>query len=256
VFGGPIGFNAGRNPRASDLPEVAVAENPADPHDPQPSAEPAGGARQDVPDSTLAASALANPTSARAAVDRGRFLAGATVGVGAVMSAVIGVPALTFALAPVFETPSYHEIDLGPVSNFPEDKANPYKVVTFESQPNDTSGISRRVVFVRNDGNGEFVAISNTCMHLGCPVRNFGRQFACPCHGGQYDFEGRRTAGPPVRPLNRYKTKVVNGHLILHELVAVSSVDADGTAHTDQLKGPGQPTEGVLSFLYPNAPQQ
>ena len=28
--------------------------------------------------------------------------------------------------------------------------------------------------------------------------------FGCPCHGGQYDTEGNRIAGPPVRALDRY----------------------------------------------------
>jgi menaquinol-cytochrome c reductase iron-sulfur subunit len=227
---------------------------PAEPHEPQPSADPVVTAP--VSDSTLAASALADPSSARSAVDRGKFLAGATIGVGAVMSAVIGVPSLAFVLAPVFKSPKYNAIDLGPTSNFPQDQANPYTVVTFETEANDPSGINRRVVFIRNDGSDKFVAIANTCMHLGCPVRNFQRTFACPCHGGQYDFEGRRTAGPPVRPLNRYKTSVVNGHLILGELMATTSVDEHGQAQLEQLKGPGQPTSGILSFLYPDAPQQ
>jgi Rieske Fe-S protein len=218
-----------------------VAESPADPH--EPSAE----------ETVQAAAALSDPTSARAAVDRGHFLAGATIGVGALMSAVIGVPSLAFVLAPVFQTPKYNEIDLGPIENFPQDASNPYKVVTFESQADDSSGIYRRVVFVRNDGNNSFVAISNTCMHLGCPVRNFGLTFACPCHGGQYDVQGKRTAGPPVRPLNRYETKVVNGHLILGQLRA-TEIAADGKVTLVQLKGPGQPTQGLLSFLYPYAP--
>src|SRR3954454_6603599 len=108
---------------------------PAEPHEPQPSADPVVTAP--VSDSTLAASALADPNSARSAVDRGKFLAGATIGVGAVMSAVIGVPSLAFVLAPVFKSPKYNEIDLGPTSNFPPNQANPYSVVTFETQASD-----------------------------------------------------------------------------------------------------------------------
>jgi Rieske Fe-S protein len=206
-----------------------------------------------APHSALAQAADVDAASARAALNRGRFLSGATIGVGAVMSAVIAVPSLAFVLAPVFKEDKFYDIDLGPVSNFPV--GDKYTVVTFERQPNDTSGLQRRVAFVRHNADGTFTAIANTCMHLGCPVRAFTGSFGCPCHGGQYDSEGRRTAGPPVRPLNRYKTKVVNDRLILGQLMATKSVDKNGKATLVQLKGPGQPVDGILSFLYPDAPQ-
>jgi menaquinol-cytochrome c reductase iron-sulfur subunit len=243
-----------------------VADPPAEPSeratspqdDPQPlpgtsSEKPLESAVTAAPHSALAQAADVDAASARAALNRGRFLAGATIGVGAVMSAVIAVPALGFVLAPVFKSGEFWDIDLGPTSNFPV--GDKYTVVTFEREPNDTSGIQRRVAFVRQKPEGTFTAISNTCMHLGCPVRAFTGSFGCPCHGGQYDAEGRRTAGPPVRPLNRFLTKVVNGHLILGELMATESVDANGKATLVQLKGPGQPVDGILSFLYPDAPQ-
>jgi Rieske Fe-S protein len=187
---------------------------------------------------------------------RGDFFAGAaTIGVGGIMSAVIAVPALAFVLAPVFKTGSYDEVDLGPISNFPENSGHTYQTVTFESINGDTSGMGRRVAFIRNDGAGSdgkptFTALSNTCMHLGCPVQSFGNAFGCPCHGGQYDSEGRRVAGPPVRPLNRYYTSISsNDHLILGQLHAV-----DEALKPFQLKGPGQPVTGWLSYLYPPAP--
>ena len=145
----------------------------------------------------------------------------------------------------------HYDVDLGPTSLYPVDKSNPFHVVTFTRSPTGDPDIERRVVFIRNDGGDTFTAISNTCMHLGCPVRAFGSSgFGCPCHGGQYDSEGRRIAGPPVRPLNRYATNVVKGHLILGELYAM-----DDSLHRHQLKAPGQPVTGLLSFLYPPAPQ-
>jgi menaquinol-cytochrome c reductase iron-sulfur subunit len=198
------------------------------------------------------AASMADPGSARAAVSRGNFLTGMTVGLGGLMSAVIAAPALGFVLAPAFETDKYYNVNLGPTSLYPVDKNNPFHVVTFTRSPESTVGdIERRVVFIRNDGNDSFTAISNTCMHLGCPVRAFGSAgFGCPCHGGQYDSEGRRIAGPPVRPLNRYDTSVVKGNLILGKLYAM-----DNSLHKHQLKAPGQPVTGLLSYLYPPAPQ-
>jgi Rieske Fe-S protein len=197
------------------------------------------------------AASMADPGSARAALNRGRFLSGVTVGLGGLMSAVIAAPALGFVLAPAFETETHYDVDLGPTSLYPVDKANPFHVVTFTRSPQGNAELDRRVVFIRNDGNNAFTAIANTCMHLGCPVRAFGSSgFGCPCHGGQYDSEGRRIAGPPVRPLNRYATKVVNDHLIIGTLYAM-----DNSLHRHALKAPGQPVTGLLSFLYPPAPQ-
>jgi menaquinol-cytochrome c reductase iron-sulfur subunit len=184
-------------------------------------------------------------------LDRTQFLQRATIAIGGVVGAAVVVPAATMAIAPAFHTGSYYDVDLGPVANFPEDAQNPFHVVTFESVPHDTTGIGRRIAFVRNDGNSSFTALSNTCMHVGCPVRNFGNAFGCPCHGGQYDGEGRPTAGPPVRPLNRYETRVdARGHLILGRLDAV-----DMQLHRHPLKPPGEPVDGPGALLYPPAPQ-
>ena len=118
--------------------------------------------------------------------------------------------------------------------------------------------VSRRTAYIRNNGalNGEpsFTIISNRCAHLGCPVQPNGPEqpdqtkevdgkagqkvtltpvlpaggFGCPCHGGQYDTEGNRTAGPPVRALDRYQFAIVEGRLILGKPFSVAKVDVKG----------------------------
>ena len=37
-------------------------------------------------------------------------------------------------------------------------------------------------------------------------------RFICPCHGGVYDFQGIVVGGPPVRPLDRFYTRVARRH--------------------------------------------
>ncbi len=63
------------------------------------------------------------------------------------------------------------------------------------------------------DKNTPYIAITSRCAHLGCPVRwvPAAERFICPCHGGVYDLLGRRVAGPPVRPLDRFYTRVADG---------------------------------------------
>lgn len=51
-----------------------------------------------------------------------------------------------------------------------------------------------------------FVAYSQKCTHLSCPVvyREMDRRLHCPCHEGLFAAEdGRVLAGPPRRPLPR-----------------------------------------------------
>jgi nitrite reductase/ring-hydroxylating ferredoxin subunit len=43
---------------------------------------------------------------------------------------------------------------------------------------------------------GGFAAVSSICTHRGCTVDLGGPGFACPCHGSQYDREGRVVKGP------------------------------------------------------------
>jgi len=200
-----------------------------------------------------AAAAGAHPGSPQAAMTRQKMLSAATVGLGGLMGAIIAVPVTIAVLAPSFETIKEYSVDIGPTTLYPKVGQGqiPWHAVTFENKPDDTTGLSRRLVYVRNDGNDKFTAIANTCMHLGCPVQANATGFACPCHGGQYDKEGRRIAGPPVRPLNRYDTSINDkGHLVLGKLYAM-----DDSLHRHQLKGPGQPVNGLLSYLYPEAPQ-
>src|SRR3712207_7978798 len=45
----------------------------------------------------------------------------------------------------------------------------------------------------------------------------------CPCHGGVYDFSGKVSGGPPVRPLDRFETKVVNGRVLVGARFSLNS---------------------------------
>jgi Rieske Fe-S protein len=50
--------------------------------------------------------------------------------------------------------------------------------------------------------------LSNSCAHLGCPVRwviiEGHGEFLCPCHGGIYDINGGWQGGPPPRGMYHY----------------------------------------------------
>jgi menaquinol-cytochrome c reductase iron-sulfur subunit len=210
---------------------------------------------------------------------RSKFLEGATLGLGGVIGAIVTLPAAGFAVLPGFLKQKASPVDLGPLSDFEENK---WKVVTFLHDPSEGE-ISRRTAYVRNngllDGTPSFTVISNRCAHLGCPVQPggplFPKQektvktsngeiqvtpmlpaagFICPCHGGSYDQEGNRIAGPPVRGLDRYEFSIRNGRLFLGNTFSVAHVQGSGKSariKRYELAGPGQHVDGPEAWLYP-----
>ena len=63
-----------------------------------------------------------------------------------------------------------------------------------------------RKVLVFNAG-GEVRAVDAKCTHEGCTVRYVAEESLvwCACHNGKFDLEGRVIAGPPPRPLAKWK---------------------------------------------------
>jgi Rieske Fe-S protein len=212
---------------------------------------------------------------------RSKFLEGATLGIGAIIGGVVAVPALGFAIIPAFNHQDHPDIDLGPMSNFPNGK---FIIATFMEDPRQGE-VSRHTTYIRNNGLlgkvPSFTVLSNRCAHLGCPVQSngllFEKQakavktstgtvnliptlpagFGCPCHGGQYDTEGNRTAGPPVRALDRYEFSIKNGNLFLGKAYSVAKVVGEGAnakIAAYDLTGPGQHVDGPEAWLYPIQP--
>jgi Rieske Fe-S protein len=239
-------------------------------------ADPHGVTLEEVPDN---------------AVTRSVFLEGATLGLGAAIGGLITLPVVGFAVLPGFLGQDQHKVDLGPLEKFP---LNQWYIATFIVDPAEGE-VSRRTVFIRNNGNvadpetkqqvPSFTIISNRCVHLGCPVQANGpigqkytgaasfkehtlngpvefqsvipAGYGCPCHGGQYDPEGNRIAGPPVRALDRYAFDVVKGRLILLSTYSVSKVVGTGAqAQIYKYKevGPGEHVDGPEQVFYPINP--
>jgi len=214
---------------------------------------------------------------------RSRFLEGATLGLGGVIGGLVTVPAIGFMIVPAFKGQGYPKVDLGPLENFTEGQ---WFVTKFFMHP-DAGEVSHRTAYIRNNGalNGEpsFTIISNRCAHLGCPVQPNGPVqdnqtkdvngkngqritmipaipaggYGCPCHGGQYDVEGNRVSGPPVRALDRYEFAIVDGHLVLGKPYSVSHVKGEGKdalIYRYKLTGPGEHVDGWEQILYPLQP--
>src|ERR1700740_2575038 len=96
-----------------------------------------------------------------------------------------------------------------------------------------------------------WVALSSRCAHLGCPVRYVAaaERFVCPCHGGVYDFTGQVVGGPPVRPLDRFYTRL-NTATGLVEIGPRFSVNDQLVPYSP--RDPAQPLNGIGQYLDPS----
>jgi menaquinol-cytochrome c reductase iron-sulfur subunit len=190
-------------------------------------------------------------------ITRRRVMTGAANVAGAVAASAFLLPALGFALGPVFEKHEQRWQAVGAIDEFPDDTYVP-KVITIVDGIGQ-AGKSTAYVRKRNakldtdkpDQYNQYIAISTRCMHLGCPVRfvEAAARFICPCHGGVYDFEGKVDGGPPVRPLDRFYTRVRNGQL---ELGPRYSVNRELRRFSP--RDPAEPLDGVGQYLYPSRP--
>jgi menaquinol-cytochrome c reductase iron-sulfur subunit len=176
--------------------------------------------------------------------------AAAGIGLGAVALATVG-----FAFGPVFDHPEETWEGVGPPDDFGPDTYT-QAVITIRANIGEAG---KTTVYVRqgnpeinpDESPSEYIAISTRCAHLGCPVR-FARAsstFICPCHGGVYDFEGQVIGGPPVRPLDRFQTRVSDGQVEIGPRYSVTS-DLEPVRARD----PGEFTGGIWEYLYPPRP--
>ncbi len=218
------------------------------------------------------------------AMSRSRFLEAGTLGLGAVMGGALTVPAVGFMVAPAFQSQGKHDANVGPLDNFTGVPEGTFMVTTFLLRK-DQGDVSRRTVYVRYNGELQsqpsFTIISNRCAHLGCPVQPSGpiddakkvelttdngpvsltpsqpAGFGCPCHDGAYDAEGNRTAGPPVRGLDRFEYSIIDGELHIGKAYSVGTVagtGADARIKKFDLAAPGQHVDDWEWWLYPVQP--
>jgi quinol---cytochrome c reductase iron-sulfur subunit, bacillus type len=187
-------------------------------------------------------------------VTRRRFMGGVANGAGIIATAAFVLPSLGFALAPVFHQEAFEWQPIGKPSDF-SDTTYTTKVITLVPGIGE-AGNSIAYVRARNpaidtepeDQYNRFVAVFSRCQHLGCPVRyvEAAERFICPCHGGVYDFRGLVVGGPPVRPLDRFYTRVVNDAV---EIGPVYSVNNELRRYS--VRDPGEPLSGIGQYLYP-----
>ena len=191
-------------------------------------------------------------------ITRRRFMTVSANGAGAVAALSFTLPALGFAIGPIFKSTPHRWETVGTVDQFPDNNYIPV-VITL------TPGIGeagKATVYMRKfnpaldtdryDRDTRFIAITSRCAHLGCPVRwvDAAERFICPCHGGVYDLlgrPGRRAPGAPARPLLHAR---VRGEYV--QVGPRFSVNSELRRFSP--RDPGEPLDGIGQYAYPSRP--
>jgi Rieske Fe-S protein len=139
--------------------------------------------------------------------DRRSFLSWATNGLGAIFTAIIGVPAALYLADPrnrrgqasdfrVVDGVRLSDVGQTPVQGVLRD----VRVDAWTLHPDDVIG---RVWVVRDPHDRERVRVFTTiCPHLSCSVNLESDRFRCPCHNATFDFNGERLS-PGTNPALR-----------------------------------------------------
>lgn len=187
-------------------------------------------------------------------VSRRRFMTGTAHTAGAIAAAAFTLPALGFAIGPVFDREADSWQRIGPLSRFTRADYTP-TVITIAPGIGE-AGLSLAYVRRHNptidgpvkDQYDHVIALSSRCVHVGCPVRwvAASESFICPCHGGVYDIVGRRIGGPPPRPLDRFYTLIRGGKVLIGPRFSVNN-----ELRRFSPRDPGEPLDGIGQFVYP-----
>ncbi len=190
-------------------------------------------------------------------VNRRRFMNVTAQGAGALFTAGFVLPAVGFAVGPIFEKHEQPWQDVGALDEFNDSQYTP-KTITIADGIGE-AGKSTAYVRLRNadidtepeDQYNRVVAMSSRCMHLGCPIRYVAaaQRFICPCHGGVYAFNGDVDGGPPVRPLDRFYTRIRANRV---EVGPRFSVNRELKRFSP--RDPAEPLDGIGQYVYPSRP--
>ena len=114
----------------------------------------------------------------------------------------------------------------------------------FRGPSGETINIARQG---RAGDEGDFIALSSTCPHLGCQVHweAHNDRFFCPCHNGQFNASGKGVGGPPGEAgmsLPSYPLKIEEGLLYIEvpvESLSAGKAEGELIEKVDGIHAPG-----------------
>lgn len=140
--------------------------------------------------------------------ERRTFLKVAGAGVGAAWAGMMGYPVYRYLASPVEDAAkatAVTEVVLDKALELPKNAALMFK---FGTKP-------AMLIHHEDDTWSAFEAV---CTHLGCTpaYEPDAKRIFCACHSGVYDaVTGANTAGPPPKPLPKFKVAIADGKVVV-----------------------------------------
>jgi succinate dehydrogenase / fumarate reductase iron-sulfur subunit len=153
----------------------------------------------------------ANNTSRRS------FLAGLTMGIGAVSVLTVGGVLAASFVGPAMQKKPPLWVPAGSIEKFPVGQVSTVNLRYTENVGIYKQELVKPVLVWRPPNQNKIIVYNSTCTHLGCTVHWDVNQnlFLCACHGGAFALDGSVMAGPPPRPLDHMEFKVDSGNLLI-----------------------------------------
>jgi len=158
---------------------------------------------------------------------RRSFYVVAIYGLGALISAALGLPALLYLFVPPKMRRQSDWVEAGDITQltpgtplemtFRRNRVDGWKVTSEKS-----------TAWVVKFPDNQVVAYAPQCTHLGCAYHwDQGKtEFVCPCHNSLFAMDGKVKDGPAPRPLDRYQTKIEGKQLLIGPLASSSGQTA------------------------------
>ena len=152
-------------------------------------------------------------------VERRGFIVRAIQGLGALIGAALGVPAITYLFSSGRKGSGGGWVDAGDVSHL--GTRAPEEVVFRKTRVDGWKIISEKsTAWVVKLDEKHVVAYSPVCTHLGCAYSydEKKKEFVCPCHTSNFSLEGEVLGGPAPRPLDRFQVRIDGSRVLIGDL--------------------------------------
>jgi menaquinol-cytochrome c reductase iron-sulfur subunit len=141
-------------------------------------------------------------------INRREFIKGATVVIGGLITAVIGIPTIVYLIDPALrESAKESWIPIGKLEDIAIGKPTPFSFTRVQVNGWERTAINRGgYVLRKSDDPQDLLILSSRCTHLGCTV-NWSQSdgvYLCPCHDAKFGQDGVVIVAPTKLPLVRY----------------------------------------------------